>query len=136
MLFHGLSGNRMESNLTLSSHQEHGSGHPVGIQEAFADQAYFPQTLPCETVFSSKVLAITNDRQDASLNCQMLISKLPVSSSSACHQWDEPHTVSVKAAFLLRIYFEMQRRAFQLEEGCGRVSSLSSNIDHRPAEEM
>lgn len=66
----------------------------------------------------------------------MLISELPVSSSSACHQWDEPHDVSVKAAFLWWIYFKMQLCAFQVEEECSRVFNLSSNIDHRPAEEM
>lgn len=39
VIFHGLSGNRMESNLTLSYHQDKvPSRHPVGIQEAFAGQ--------------------------------------------------------------------------------------------------
>ena len=61
---------------------KHGVEHTTGTLLVFAGWlagwlSLPPQTLPNETVLSSKFSAITNARQGASLNLQVLISKFP-----------------------------------------------------------
>lgn len=69
-----------------------------------------PPTLSCETGFSSKFSASTNDREGTSVNFQMLISKLSGSPTSLCLHGVGvgAHHGCVKASSFIRlIYFKM-----------------------------
>lgn len=87
-------------------------------------------------MFFSTFSAITNDRQDASLNFQMLISKCSIFVNQLGPPMRWASQCFCQNTFLLSIYFKMQLRGFKSEKECSCVLSLSSNIYHQAAEEM
>lgn len=87
-------------------------------------------------MFFSMFSAITNDRQDASLNFQTLISKCSVFVNRLGPPMRRASQCFCQSTFLLSIYFKMQLCGFKSEKECSCVLSLSSNIYHQAAEEM